>query len=181
MTLCRTKGYNNFHTNNIADLAEISVGTIYRYFKKGKPDILINSFDYVSNQIFDSNQVPNIQPDNFDQFIRSSAEISLTLHKKDIEYHKALEQEMVGNLDMFDAFHDKVYQYYLKVVRGLRKNGGYFANIPEQVMVQKFILIFDTMEAMIHRHVFFRPIFNSDDDFIEWLTKLLLRVIEISN
>lgn len=178
VNLCRMKGYNNFHTNNIADHANISVGTIYRYFPKGKPDILIDSFETISNKIFNSNQVPEIQPDTIKQYIINTVENSLFHHRKDIEYHKALEQEMLRDSKKFDAFHEKVYEYNLKLVRNLRDKVGYFANIPEQKLVQNFILIFDTIETMIHRHVFFRPLLNSDSEFIKWLTKIVLTVIE---
>ena len=40
LQLSRTKGANNFSINDIPETANVSIGTIYRYFPRGKEDIL---------------------------------------------------------------------------------------------------------------------------------------------
>jgi len=40
LQLSRTKGANNFSINDIPEIANVSIGTIYRYFPRGKEDIL---------------------------------------------------------------------------------------------------------------------------------------------
>jgi len=40
LILSRTKGANNFSINDIPEIADVSIGTVYRYFPRGKEDIL---------------------------------------------------------------------------------------------------------------------------------------------
>jgi len=40
LILTRRKGANNFSINDIPDIADVSIGTVYRYFPRGKEDIL---------------------------------------------------------------------------------------------------------------------------------------------
>jgi AcrR family transcriptional regulator len=40
LILSRTKGANNFSINEIPEIADVSIGTVYRYFPRGKEDIL---------------------------------------------------------------------------------------------------------------------------------------------
>ena len=64
LQLSRTKGANNFSINDIPEIANVSIGTIYRYFPRGKQDILrhillrnienikkINETDEIANSI----------------------------------------------------------------------------------------------------------------------------------
>jgi AcrR family transcriptional regulator len=40
LILSRTKGANNFSINDIPEIVDVSIGTVYRYFPRGKEDIL---------------------------------------------------------------------------------------------------------------------------------------------
>jgi AcrR family transcriptional regulator len=40
LILSRRKGANNFSINDIPEIADVSIGTVYRYFPRGKEDIL---------------------------------------------------------------------------------------------------------------------------------------------
>ena len=178
LTLTKERGYNQFHTNHIADHAQISVGTIYRYFPKGKHDILKNSFNYISTQIFDIDEYMEFKPEDFPKIIVKTVQSCLNAHKSDLNYHKALQQEMLVDHKLYDKFQEHLYQYNLKIVNHLRSTSVYFHSIPKSVLMNSFRLIFQITDMFVDRHVLISPLFDSDKQFIEYVTKILLFTIE---
>ena len=45
-------GYDKVTTNLIADVSNVSIGTIYRYFPDGKSSIMKGTLEHTSNKIF---------------------------------------------------------------------------------------------------------------------------------
>ena len=178
LTLIKERGYNQFHTNHIADHAQISVGTIYRYFPKGKHDILKNSFDYISNKIFNIDEYLEFEPEDFPKIITKIVQSSLIAHRSDLNYHKALLQEMLVDHELYDKFQEDIYQYNLEIVNYLRSISVYFHSIPKSALMNRFRLIFQIIDMFVDRHVLISPLFDNDKQFIDYVTKILLFTIE---
>ena len=63
-----------------------------------------------------------------------------------------------------------------RVVTELRDMGLYSA-IPETSVLRSFILFFNVLEALVHRHLFIFPLFEADEALVAFLVGLLEHVI----
>ena len=62
-------GYHKTSTNHVAKSAKISIGTIYKYFPKGKEDIIRNYFEESMKQFFKRINLLNINDENIKEFL----------------------------------------------------------------------------------------------------------------
>ena len=63
--------------------------------------------------------------------------------------------------------------YYKNIVANLRNNYANFKEIPEDHLLKAFKLISHTCNAFIFQHVFLQPFFESDEELVRFLTKLI--------
>ena len=63
-----------------------------------------------------------------------------------------------------------------RVVTELREKGLY-STMPETSVLGGFILFFNVLEALVHRHLFIFPLYEADEDLVAFLVGLLEYVI----
>jgi AcrR family transcriptional regulator len=170
--LVKERGYNQVSTNLIAEVSGLSIGTIYRYFPKGKSSIVQKSFDYISRDfanLDDFSEIKSIEDykEKMEQFIRAY----LKSHRDNIEEHIAMDQAILGDRKLFEDFQETTDEYFLEVVRELRDKSPFFAAMPEKEMLKYTMFMYNVMEAFIHRHILLSPIFQTDEELIDFLTK----------
>ena len=172
--LVNKKGYDKLSTRHIAKAANISVGTIYHYFPGGKHAIASGFIDHVTHAIFDPQlfELDNQKlPDAFETLIRKY----LNTHRKNLEIHRAIDQAILASPEVFET-HQKTVTNNLQHVIDELKNADLYKEYPEQVVLQSFTLFYNIMEAVIHRHLFFHPFFETDREVIQFLVDILLFV-----
>ena len=79
LQLSRTKGANNFSINDIPEIANVSIGTIYRYFPRGKGDILrhilLRNIENIK-KIHETDEIANSIEEYWAPIIRKMLEVS---------------------------------------------------------------------------------------------------------
>ena len=169
-------GYTKVSTRHIAKKAQISVGTIYRYFPKGMPSIASGFYNFTIDNILDLNQIAESDIDNpikfFELFIRNH----LNSHRENLELYRAFNQAMMSNKELFGNQEKMFKEMIEESVNKLRQLDA-FKIIPQEKMLKDAILISSLFEAVIHRHLFVMPLFETDDELIKFLTRLVPSII----
>jgi AcrR family transcriptional regulator len=170
-------GYYKITTNLIAEVSEVSIGTIYRYFPNGKSSIIKGSLKHTSNKIFDISDFNNMNNSNLPETVESMIRKHLRVHRENVQYHKAVNLAILSNKDLFLDYGDNLNTLFETIVDEIQKNNNLFKNIPRNSLISTFLLIFNTLEAFIHRHLFIVQIFPNDEDLVLFLKNLLLMLL----
>lgn len=176
--LVQRKGYGNITTNDVADVAGVSVGTVYRYFPQGKPSIIKNSFSKTSEQFVDKDAFSQISQENLREVISKHLQESIKSHRENIKSHIAMEVAILSNRELFQDLQGIIREFFSEIVQELQEKSPYFKQIPYQELLESMLFMNNLFEAFIHRHIFFSPIYKSDEELVDFLSKLYMKVIQ---
>lgn len=175
--LVNEKGYENINVRDITTRANIGIGTIYRYFPKGIPSIASRFFEDAKEKIFDINTLKKMGDKNlskiFDLYIRNH----LKIHRENFEIHRAYQQAILANKDLFSNVKSIVDNMFKDIV-SIYKKEAIFQNVPEDLLLKNNILFFNLIEAIVHRHLFIIPFFDTDEELIEFIKTLIMCIIK---
>lgn len=175
--LVNEKGYENINIRDITTRANIGIGTIYRYFPKGKPSIASGFFEHTREKIFDIDALKEIGDNNllkiFDLYIRNH----LKTHRENFEIHRAYEQAILTNKELSSNVKNIIGDMFKDIVDVYKKE-GIFQGIPEDLLLKINILFFNLIEAIVHRHLFITPFFDTDEELIEFIKTLIMCIIK---
>lgn len=174
------KGYANTNINDVAHVADVSIGTLYYHFPKGKLSILpeltnITVTNFLENlKTEEFYKDPNIS--SFDEGLKAYFLAIINLHRKDRQFLAAMESEMLSNIDYYiqsmqgleQGLFEKEFNLFLKPIKTLIKQ------FPEEKLsiVGKEIQIHKLIDCLIHRHVYYQYTFGSDEEFSNTLIKI---------
>lgn len=170
--------YEDIKMRDIAERSNVSLGTIYRYYEKGKLSLLQKFFSKTSDHVLDIPEFHNLPNKDITSFIKLYISNHLKTHRENYSLHKALYQASLSNkLDLEEA-----KEFLLPVLdEGLKKirNAPLFKNIkiPIELFEKTTKRIFNLVESVIHRHLHVIPIFDSDEELVEFLTGIILDLI----
>lgn len=140
-------GYEDLTTRQVAKKAGVSIGTVYYYFPEGKAAIAAGLYESVLAE-----QLGNMNLD-----LRTQISRSLALHKDYKELYRAFDQAIYARKDIFQG---------LKHQRdsGMKDeiNGG-------EISIDDVLLMNGTIDALIHRHLFIEPMFETDEELVDYL------------
>lgn len=167
------KGYDNISVRDIRDKANVAMGTIYHHFSEGKPAIMKELIIYFANEIMELDKTLKtemiLDPNYLGKFIVNLVKTTRE-HKS---YYSALAQAVLSKADFFKNNSTISKEYYTKIIRNLRNNYENFKEIPEDDLLKAFLLISHTCNAYIFQHVFIEPLFESDEELVKFLTRLI--------
>ena len=167
------KGYPNTTTNHMAETAQISIGTVYRYFPNGKSDIILKYFERAKNIIFDIQDFSRIKENNlvevFENFIRRN----LKNHKENLGYHMAFHNAIMSDKELLEKYKTNIVKICTELARQLRSSNRLLKTIPENRLIKVFVLIFNLIQANIFHHLFINKVVDDDDYFIRFLANLV--------
>ena len=172
--LVKKEGYAKVNINQIAELAGISIGTIYRYFPKGKIDIIRKYYDSEQQSIFDIEEVLTENHADTADFARRITKKYVQIHRENLIVHKAYEQAMFEDEEVLEAYKEKVSAFIHRVASSMIRSQSPNVPIPLEEMEKKLLFIYNLYEALIHQHLFVMPFFPTDEEFVDFLTKLFL-------
>jgi len=168
--LVNSKGYDRLSTRHVAEAAGISVGTIYHYFPGGKHAIASRYIDRVTDELFDPNIFMEIEEKDLRWFFDGLVRRYLFVHRESLEIHRAIDQAILA--DVRRRNREAIVTNMSKVVAEL-KDAGLYGSLPEQSVLNSFILLFNVLEGIIHRHLFIYPLFEAEEELISFLVNLL--------
>jgi AcrR family transcriptional regulator len=172
------RGYDHLSTRHIAETANISIGTVYHYFPRGKHEIAGGFMEYVSHDIFDPEMFNTGQQD-LSAFLQNLIKRYLRTHNENLAIHRAIDQAILASPDVAENHRRSVITNLRAVVNELR-NRNLFIDLPEQEVLQRFLLFYNLMEAIIHRHLLIHPFFDNDDALEQFLVTMVHNIISNS-
>ena len=155
--LINVTGYENLTARQIAERAQISVGTIYHYFSKGKPAIAAALYEKNLLETLNINSITGYQYDDLETQIKRHLE----LHKQNKELYRAFDQAIYSHSDFFSGVKRKRDQVLSEQLGD-----------SDPSKLQDIMLVYLTVDAIIHKHLFVEPLFESDTELVEYLTKI---------
>ena len=167
------RGYHNVSTNHIAKSAKISIGTIYKYFPKGKEDIIRKYFEDSMETMLNSEELISINSNNIRDFLN---QFILELFKNHVEnkgYNLAFRSAIQSDKALLDAHKEKTFKLFKDRAQKLRKANKNFNEIPEERLIETFIFLYNLINAILYHHLSVMELFDTDDKFVEFLSNLV--------
>ncbi len=174
ITLLKEKSYSQLSTNHIAEIAPISLGTIYRYFPEGKAAIAKGYFEHIKDQIINNEFFLQAKNKNLPELFKSLISRHLQVYRENLKAFLAYEQALLSNKELFKNYETSVYDFAEETVKKLRKEDSLFRSIPEKQFIKSFIFIYNLIEAIIRRHLVIFPMFQTDEELKSFLVKTIL-------
>jgi AcrR family transcriptional regulator len=160
------QGYDKVSIRQIAKNAKTSVGIIYRYFPEGKPSI--------AAAIYEDNLRSNVLPyggqedsASLDELLRNH----LYTHKENVELYKAFDQAILANHEVFSS----IKRDRKEIMLEFAQNKGYL-----EENVDRWLIIYNVIDAVIHRHLYVDSVCDSDAKFIQILHSIYDAVNNLS-
>jgi len=168
--LVEREGYEKVTTRKIAEDAGISVGIIYHYFTEGKPEIAAGYWEESLNIMMDP--IPILTGSEND--IKREIELHLDNHQKNEAMYRAFDQAILEKKDLFEGL-----KHSRADLIGSKINVYFSDKSPSQLeeLTDKYMKIYGLVDAIVHRHLFQTPFANSDEELVDTLSDLSLRIL----
>ena len=167
------QGYHKTSTNHVAKSAKISIGTIYKYFPKGKEDIIRKYFEESMETFLDSQNLSNMNEDNIRDFLNHFVLDLFKNHEENKGYNLAFRSAIQSDKKLHDAHKEKIFNIFKDKVQKLRKTNEKFKQVSEKRLVDVFIFLYNLVNAILYHHLSVMELFDTDDKFVEYLSNLV--------
>ncbi len=172
--LVNRDGYDRLSTRHIAKAAGISVGTIYYYFPGGKHSIAMGFLERLTQGVFDPEMFVAARDEGslmalYEGFIRGH----IANHRENLEIHRALDQAILADVTVREHNREVILMNLRSAAEELMKQGLY-REMPAPDVTGRFLRNFKLIEAVVHRHLLVEPFFESDEELVDFLSRILL-------
>ena len=186
INLVDKNGYANTNVIEIAKKAAISVGTLYYHFPKGKIDILLALTREIAQDFKEEAKRLGFKDDmdflTLEEALKYYLSLIINLHKKYRLTLAAWESEILSNLDYYlklreqmdleNEFSDEMNLFIKEIEQVIKK-------FPEErlSLEGKEKQLFIITQAIIHKYTYDNYGFNSDEQLIIPLVKIILTLL----
>ena len=167
------QGYHKTSTNHVAKSAKISIGTIYKYFPKGKEDIIRKYFEESMETFLDSQNLSNMNEENIRDSLNHFVLDLFKNHEENKGYNLAFRSAIQSDKILHNAHKEKILNIFKDKVQKLRKTNENLKQISEKRLVDVFIFLYNLVNAIIYHHLSVMELFDTDDKFVEYLSNLV--------
>ena len=168
------QGYHKTSTNHVAKSAKISIGTIYKYFPKGKEDIIRKYFEESMETMLDRDDLINLNNDNIRDFLNHFILELFKNHEENKGYNLAFRSAIQSDNTLHKRHKEKIFNFFKDRAQKLRKTNKNFKEIPEERLIEVFIFIYNLINAILYHHLSIMELFDTDDKLIEYLSDLVV-------
>ena len=176
------KGYIDSKIKDISKKADVSIGLIYKYFPKGKPEIVIEVmkrspiFRGISTISEDRmNQMLTLPPEAFVKAVQRVFMAIIKTHRKQAKFGPAVERAMQSNKELYAELYE-LSNNNMDLIPVISRILQKF-NYPEEKLKKRSELFLHTVDSLIHRHAFYGEIVDTDEELAEYLTELFLKFV----
>lgn len=174
--LVNEHGYDKLSTNHIAEVAGISIGTVYHYFPRGKHEIASRYIDHVTDELFDPGLFRGLKEMGLRGFLDELVRKYLVVHRENLEIHRAIDQAILADSEVYRRNREATEENLSRVVAEL-KGIGLYGDMPESSVLSGFVLLFNVLEGLVHRHLFVYPLYETEEELVAFIVNLLECVI----
>ena len=167
-------GYNTITTTKIAKEADISVGIIYSYFPEGKPAIAKEIFKEGIIDLIDDKLISSLNEDTFLPFIKQLLTKFVSQHKENKSILIAMSIAVLTNEEIFKDFpflDQMEFDLVKRLFLAMKELGWY----KDPVSSITEILLLKIIDILVHHHIVYEKIFESDSELIEFLTEFTVK------
>ena len=168
------KGYHKTSTNHIAKSAKISIGTVYKYFPKGKEDIIRKYFEQSMQTFLDSHDLSKMNDENIRTFLHHFVLDLFKNHQENKGYNLAFRSAIQSDKLLHKAHKEKIFNFFTDKVKKLREINENFKKISENRLIDVFIFMYNLVNAILYHHLSVMKLFDTDDKFIEYLSNIVV-------
>jgi len=168
------KGYHKTSTNHIAKSAKISIGTVYKYFPKGKEDIIRKYFEQSMETFLDSHDLSKMNDENIRTFLHHFVLDLFKNHQENKGYNLAFRSAIQSDKLLHKAHKEKIFNFFTDKVKKLQEINENFKKISENRLIDVFIFMYNLVNAILYHHLSVMKLFDTDDKFIEYLLNLVI-------
>ncbi len=166
-------GYHHASTNKIAKGANISIGTLYHHFPKGKIDIIRNYFDKSVETTFNLEDFSKFDMNDIQSAFKGFIANVLNEHRRNKGYYMAFRSAIVLDKELSNAHKKRVYDVSNGIVEKLRESNEIFRSREKERLIRAFIFIYNMINAVIYHHIVFMDLFENDEDLIDYLSNMI--------
>ena len=180
-------GYANTSIIEIAKKADISVGTLYYHFPRGKIDIILALTREIAQDFKGEAEKLGFREGMDFSTIQEAMiyyfSLIIKLHKKYRLTMAAWESEILSNLDYYLKLRDEMdlekefpdeMNFFINQIKLLTKKFPKLNLNLEGKEKQLYII----KQAIIHKYTYDNYGFSSDDDLLEFLIKIVLAILK---
>lgn len=170
------EGYERATTNRIAEVAGVSIGSLYEFFPS--KDALFAAlrqrhFDALSGVLAEMAELRALP---LRDAVRAAIALMIKVHSIDPKLHAALEEQApASNIEWNREFERRVHAF---TVAYLRKHRAEVR--PKDLELAAFVVA-QTAEALIHGAVVHSPEHLADDRFAEEITEMIVRYLVVDS
>ncbi len=186
--LIEEKGYSNLNVNELAYLAEVSVGTLYYHFPKGKVDVLAEimsrkteGFVSKGSQLIEDDKILD-KGMNLEDILRWLFYKIIELRRTDRQFLAAIQSEMFANPN---GYLDLVKGY--QTTDGLQQGMNVLSEVIIKVAERDNVSLGDIQDGtdrilkvvglLMTYQIIFPGFFGKDSDFVDLAVDLFLDII----
>ena len=133
------QGYHKTSTNHIAKKAKVSIGTIYKYFPKGKQDIMRKYFEETMKHVINASDLYNVNEDNIREFLKNFILILYNNHKEKKGYNIAFRSVIQSDKKLLKTHKERLFNSFKATAQLLRNKNEIFRRFPEDRLIQLFV------------------------------------------
>ncbi len=163
-------------TRRIAKAAGLSVGLIYKYFPKGKPEIAFEICKSEYAKFLKNIKIPALTLKNLPDFIREVLRDFVQFHNERAQLIAALDIAFLSRKNYILDFNEAEILKMNPIPKILEQVYQSKADEPNKAEKMNMILL-NTIESIIHRHVNYSRIFNTDEELVEFLVYLTIQIL----
>jgi AcrR family transcriptional regulator len=167
------KGYAKTSTNKVAEAADVSIGTIYRYFPEGKKDIIRMYFESSVETSFELEEFEKFDMSNIASVFRGFVSNVLKNHKENKAYYVAFRSALLSDESLAQAHRERVIKISTDIVTKLQVRSEFFQSREKARLIRGFAFIYNIVNAIIYHHIVFMDLFEKDEDLIDYVSNLL--------
>ena len=144
------EGFDKASTNRIAEVAGVSIGSLYQYFP-GKDALVAAVIERHQQQIMQTvrSALAQVSAQPLDGAIRQFVAVAVEAHRLDPPLHRALAEQIprVGKLEKLETFSRENFSLFRAYLEGVRDELGV-----EDLELASFVCV-TTIEALTHNAV----------------------------
>jgi AcrR family transcriptional regulator len=182
-TMFEEVGYASLNVNDVAHKADVSIGTLYYHFPNGKQSILMEIRRLIAERheaMFAERlkSEPILEAASFDEGLRLLLKTLIEIHREQKTILAATEVEVLSNLNTYNKLAESVN------VRGLMESDAKPVTDVLRALLDRHseenltlgggeATLHKVVDVLIHRFVYVEPMFGSEREFIDTLTKIV--------
>lgn len=162
-------------TRHIARVADVSVGLIYKYFPKGKPEIAFEICKLEYSEFLSKINVPLLTLKEVPEFIHEILKKLVQFHKERAKLIAAFDIAFLSK-ENYEIDFDEEEIFAMNPIPTILKQ--LFNETDNNNLKKLNTILLNTIESIIHRDLNYSKIFDTDDELVDFLVYLTMKILQ---